>query len=185
MVRYRNSMRLRMPLPWHMISPETEAGRAMMRERHAQEASRAFVGQPIATSHGDSRPWPGELVPAGARRVAALAESLGMQVRIDETLHGCVVSAHGVTPRRFGFRARWAKGRFVEASWHEPLRYEMIEDRRPVGMDARSRVGKKGFRSAGQGAHRLSLVATPAGVALGMRELEARLGGLLGDVRVE
>lgn len=177
-------MQLFMPMPRHMISPETEAGREMIREWYAGARSRAFVEQPIARNHADHRPWRGQLVPAGAKRLASLAEAAGFEVRIDETMHGCVVSGHRAEPR-CGFRASWTRGLTSGASWHEPLRYEMVEDRRPVEIDQRSRVGKVGFRTTGQSAYRLSLVATPTGLPLGVRALEDRLRGLIDDVRVE
>ena len=61
------------------------------------------------------------------------------------------------------------------ATWHEPWRYELIDDTRPIAIDARSHTGKVGYRSLGMGTQRMSITGTPWGIGIGITALTARI----------
>lgn len=123
-------------------------------------------------------PFDGVAMTAGARSLAKLARDAGFEVR--EHMGADFVTVEGVHPDRVGFSATWLRGRFKRGSWHEPWRYEMIRDDRPVGMDAKTRVGKVGTRSPGVGKERMTIAGSPRGVAAGDRDLRARIGAVRG-----
>ena len=115
-------------------------------------------------------------VTTGARRLHALADRLGWTVQTLQTHGSCTVEGYRRDPRQ-GFRAWWKRGVSAGAVWCEPWHFEVVHDARPVAVAELTRVGKAGGRAAGVGTSRLSQVASPWGVPIGLRALTARLKG--------
>lgn len=121
----------------------------------------------------DAQAYDGEVETAGARRLLALARENGFTAQIIVSGDLCTVEGHH--PSRVGFRAYWTRGAADGGSWHAPWAYAMIHDERSVEMDAKAHVGKKGHRTTGQGPHRMSIVASPRGVASNVTEISRRI----------
>lgn len=177
MASYVEGLEFARPVPVHALTPgalaAVEAHRAMAARTRldrlmAQVVTR--VGRPAPI------PYDGERVTASARSLAALGEAAGFTVRTHELVDGCMVEGLRRADR-VGWRAWWIAGKTDGASWHEPLRFEMVDDTREIAMDATARVGKKGYRSAGMGTRRLSQVASPHGVPVNVTELRKRIEG--------
>lgn len=121
-------------------------------------------------------PYAPDPITDAARRLMALAEEVGFEVKLLSGVSWCRVEGLR-REERCGFRATWTEGAADIATWHEPWRYELIEDTRTVAVDQKARVGKAGHRSPGVGVERLSIVASPWGVPIGVTALTARLKG--------
>lgn len=120
-----------------------------------------------------SQEFDGEVETAGARRLLALAEDNGFTAQMLISGDTCCVEGHH--PSRVGFRAWWTRGAADGGSWHAPWAYAMITDERTVEMDAKAHVGKKGHRTTGQGTQRMTIVASPRGVASNVTEISRRI----------
>lgn len=186
------------PRPTHALTPAALDAVASVRRLGAETRQAALLAE-LVTNVGNPPPVPyvaapgfsvrwetGEVVhvvtgaekpldpvTAAARRLLALAESRGFTVQLLTTHDSCTVEGHH--PDRVGFRAMWKRGASDSATWHEPWRYEEIDDNRPIGIDARAHTGKVGYRSPGMGTRRLSIVGTPWGIGIGITALTARL----------
>lgn len=170
-----NAPEFEMPKPVHA---QTKAARlavkAMLRDGATRRLDRAM--QSIVTDHQRpaERRTGAPPVTANARKLDAAARRTGFETKILEYAEACVVE--GWHPqRRVGFRATWERGRASTASWHEPWRYAIVGDDRPVKMSKRTRTGLKGARSAGMGATRLELLGSPLGLPVTHTELTERI----------
>lgn len=163
------------PAPAHTLTPGAEAAvESVRRLGHERRAERVISSLVTDVGNPHVTPYDGP-VPAAAKRVGALAERHGFTITLHKTRAG--VSLHGVNRvRGVGFAAHWAYGKTTGGSWHEKReRYAVIEDARPIGIDEKARVGKKGFRSPGMGTQRLKLVASPRGIPCNITEIERRI----------
>lgn len=122
-------------------------------------------------------PYTPDPITAAARRLLADAEAAGFTAQLLSGEDWCVVEGHRLPAERVGFRAWWRRGKADGGTWHEPWRYELIEDTRVVAIDEKKRVGKVGYRSPGVGTQRLSIVGTPWGIPLGITALISRVRG--------
>lgn len=105
--------------------------------------------------------------------VRRIAEEHGWTVKEYESETG-----HALQGRLgdLGFRATWQYGKTTGATWHERApRWALVADNRPVGVNALTRTGLKGKRSAGMGTTRLELLAAPWGIPLNVTTLIERL----------
>lgn len=162
------------PATVHTLTPEAVEAVEAVRRLGAAKRLDAEVAR-LVTKVGRPKviPYEGDPVTAGARRLLALAEECGFTVQLLTTEDLCTVEGHH--PSRVGFRAIWKRGRAVTGSWHEPWRYEIIRDDRPIAVDTRTKTGKAGHRSPGMGRERLSIVGTPWGIGIGVTELTKRV----------
>lgn len=178
MSTYRADHRLARPTPLHALRPGSLAAVERMRAAgSSHRVDRAVAA--LVRSHPRPEPVSGEAVgkvPAAAAGLASLAASRGFEVRTDHVGDLLVVSGLQAATR-VGFKASWRNGRTIGASWHEPWRYELVRDDRPVGVNANTRTGLAGKRPAGVGRERLRLVGTPWGQGLNVTALADRLMG--------
>lgn len=177
MASYAEGMEFARPTPLHAITPAALAAVEAHRVAAARTRLDRVMAQ-IVTDVGRPQriPYDGERITSGARSLLALGEEHGFASRVHELHEGCMVEGLHRS-ERVGWRAWWIAGATGGASWHEPLRFEMVDDTRPIGMDATARVGKKGHRSTGMGTRRLSQVASPAGVPMNVTALRKRIEG--------
>lgn len=163
------------PIPVHAQTPEAlaavEAHRRQGIERRLQKDAATIV-----TDHGTPpvRPYPGGVVTRNARALAARAKAAGFDVKVLEFPDSCRVEGLH-RDRRVGFTATWTRGRAGGASWHEPWRYGIVEDRRPVGVNAKTRTALAGKRGAGMGTTRLAILASPRGLPINHATLNERI----------
>lgn len=162
------------PTPVHTLEPSALAAVESVRRLGAEKRLDAEVAR-IVTKVGRPKviPYEGDPVTASARRLLALAEAAGFTAQLLTTHDSCTVEGHH--PDRVGFRALWVRGASKSATWHEPWRYEIIRDDRPIAVDSRTKTGKAGHRSPGMGRDRLSIAGTPWGIGIGVTELTKRL----------
>lgn len=132
-----------------------------------------LAGGPLVTDHGLPRYYRGP-VPRNARALVALAESAGFETKTLEHRTGHRVEGYHAD-RALGFTATWERGRAKGATWNTPWRYGVALDRRPVGVNAKTRTGLAGKRAAGMGTTRLTILGTPWGVPITHSELTERL----------
>lgn len=171
-----------MPTPVHAQVAQAQ------RERDAAGGPRipnvAEVVADLVTDHGLPRYYRGA-VPRNARALVALAESAGFETKTLEHRTGHRVEGYHAD-RALGFTATWERGRAKGATWNTPWRYGVVEDSRPVGVNAKTRTGLAGKRAAGlgvgdgrgagaPGTTRLAILGTPWGVPITHSELTARL----------
>lgn len=164
-----------MPTPVHAQQASAlEAVEAMKRlgiERRLQaEADR------IVTDHGTPpvRPYEGDVVTRNARALVALAEAHGFETKLLRFPAACRVEGYHAA-RALGFRATWTRGRADGATWNTPWRYGIVEDRRPVGVNAKTRTALAGKRGAGMGTTRLAILGSPWGMKITHAALTARI----------
>ena len=164
------------PIPQHALTDGAlEAVEAMRRMGVDRLAEREISR--IVTKHG--RParsrWQGEVVTRNARALLALAEASGFtaQLLVDE--ERCVVEGYRLAPAKVGFRATWLRGSAGGFAWCTPWRYELVEDTRPAGVNAKTFTGKEGTRSPGVGSQRLAITGTPWGLSVSWAELQRRV----------
>lgn len=125
-------------------------------------------------SEPTGRMIPGDVVTRNARNLQRDAEAAGFEVLLLEYRAGCRVE--GIhRARRVGFTATWTRGRADGASWHEPWKYAIAHDPRPVGVSARAGVALAGKRGAGLDALHLRIVASPLGLPISQAELRERI----------
>jgi len=175
------------PVPYHALLPESLAAVEAMQSVVASSRIDRLMAS-IVTDHGNPRvvPFDGDVVAPTARLMLAKAEHAGFTAQLLELPRGCVVE--GYRRRDDGmpvcFRARWrihvagsgAVSRPADgASWHEPWRYEMGRDDRPVGINKQDRVALAGKRGAGLAAAHMRLVASPWGMPIDHTELKRRI----------
>ena len=161
------------PIPTHALTPGAIAAVQRMHDEHAaRRLSRAVSS--LVTEHGNPRPVELDApVSARAKSLAAKARAAGFDVKIVERVNGCDVIGHRGD---VAFAAHWTDGATTGATWHERrARWVLVADDRPIAMDAKNHVGKKGARSTGMGKTRLKLVASPRGLAVNVTELEKRI----------
>lgn len=166
-------LRLAMPTPMHALAPAAvEAVESMRLDGHARKVERRVSS--LVTTHGHQRVKPHNAPPsAGYRTVKRLAEAKGFTVTEYRSATG-----HALQGVRgdVGFRAYWHWGKTAGATWHErEARWTLVDDPRPVKVNATARVGLKGYRAAGIGHVHLHLLAAPWGMSINVTELEARL----------
>lgn len=192
--------KLAMPAPAHALTPAAEEAREAMR-RHGARQRIAREAALLVTDHGNPhvepytptkivRTWrttkkgkkkleSETIVPADVRPAAALAlekkaAAAGWETKIFTTPGDVRTVVEGRRDRQ-GFRAVWLRGRAESGTWHEPWRYAMIHDTRPVGIAKLTRTALAGKRGAGMGEHRLAIVASPWGIAVGVSEISKRV----------
>lgn len=170
---YHGEPRLAKPAKQHTLTAAAEYARTAHR-RHAYLKAN---GGALVTDHGRPPwvPFTGDVVPSAARTLQRLAESAGFDVRVHERRDGCTVEGlHAGL--RLGFRAHWTRGRTDGASWHEPLRFAMIEDHRTVETTPTfGNVAKAGHRAAGMDTRHLVQVSSPHGMPANITTLTAKL----------
>lgn len=160
------------PLPVHAQRPASVAAVAA----HRRIAAATLIDralEAIVTDVGRPKRYTGG-VPANAKRIVADAEAAGFETKTLIFPDGCRVEGLH-RERRVGFRATFTRGRASSASWHEPYRYTLVRDDRPVKVNALTRTGLKGYRSAGVGETRLALLASPHGLRITHTELRERI----------
>lgn len=169
-------LRLAMPTPAHALTPAALAAvDAVRASGHAKRLDAAVSS--LATEHGHVGviPYDGPRVPAAAKKILEHAEAKGMRAHILETSTGCVVEAIDVT-RGVAFRAYWERGRTTGAAWHEAQdRYRLVDDPRPVGVNAKTKTGLARKRCAGMDRIHLTMTAARAGMPCNVTEIERRL----------
>jgi hypothetical protein len=166
------------PTPAHALTPPAlEAVEAMRRagwQRRIDERAAELV-----TNHDNPRvrPYTGP-IPAGAKRLLALALSKGMTAQIVTSKTGHTVE--GIDPKRgVAFRATWSRGSASGGSWHEKRdRYIFVEDARAVGVNALTKTGLKGRRPAGVDRVHLKAVALRDGMPYNVTEIERKVSEL-------
>lgn len=164
---------LAMPTPRHALTEPAE--QAIAAHRRVAGATRLEAElERLVTDVGRPREWHGEKVPRNATAIVAEAEAAGFETKTLVFPDGCRVEGLH-RERRVGFRATFTKGRAASASWHEPYRYTLVRDDRPVKVNALTRTGLKGYRSAGVGETRLALLASPHGLRITHTELRERI----------
>lgn len=160
-----------MPIPVHAQIAQA------IRAEEAARAPRVNVDailEKLVTDHGTPPMYRGG-IPANARKLVALAESAGFETRVGEGRIGCRVEGYNAG-RALGFTATWERGRAKGATWHTPWRYGLVEDRRPFGVDARTKLSKAGHRHPrGASDTRLAILGSPWGLAITHSELTSRL----------
>lgn len=164
------------PPPAHTLTPGAlEAVESVKRHGMARRLDKEVARIVIAHGNPPRVAYEGEAVTRNARALLRKAEAAGFTARLHDLGDGCMVEGYRLSPERVGFRAWWTRGQADGATWHEPWRYEMVEDTRPIGIDQKAKTGKVGYRGAGLGTQRLSIVATPWGKPLTYTQLNARL----------
>lgn len=188
------------PPPPHTMTPEAEEARLAMR-RLGEQRRLAAIGSSLVTERGQHvepyaptrivRTWrttksgkkkleSEELVPADVRPAAAIAlekraAAAGWKTNLFTTPGDVRTVVEGVRGA-VAFRAVWLRGRAESGTWHERAwRYELVEDRRPVGVSKLTRVALAGKRGAGMGTTCLAIVASPWGIAVGVSEISKRV----------
>lgn len=166
------------PRPAHTLTPEAEEARqgaiAYGREQLLNDAVARIV-----TDHGTPHvePYHGP-TPAAAKRLEAKAAAAGMTTTITTTITGCVVEAID-RERGVAFRAWYVRGKADGGTWHEREdRWILTRDERAVKVNALTRTGLAGYRTAGMSETRLKLVASRAGLPVNVTEIERRLSEL-------
>lgn len=165
------------PTPAHALTEGAELAReTMARLGHEQRLKREVAA--IVVEHGHKRlePYDGP-APAAAKRIARLAAALGFDVIERETPTGHAVEGKH-DGRGVGFRAYWQRGKTAGGTWHTRGRdvWKLVDiSHRPIGVDARAKTTKAGCRHDVNDRTRLSLVASPRGVQLGITEIERRI----------
>lgn len=176
MALYSDAMDLMLavPTPKHAQSTAArEAVEAVVRDGHRRRIEAIAAG--FVTEHGRPRvePWPGDAVPAAARRLAETARSHGWEVQTLTSPGRCTVE--GVREHE-GFRATWVRGRATGGTWHAPLSYGLIEDKRPAPrLNEKSRTSIAHRRPVGTTRIRLELLASPSGLPMNIATLTARI----------
>jgi len=167
-------LKLAVPTPVHAQTDAAEQAREAMRRDGWRRRIERDAAK-IVVDHGRPRvePWPGEVVPSNARRLAASAEARGWHVQILEGADRCTVE--GIRGRE-GFRATWVRGRAHSGSWHEPTRYALIEDTRPEPrQNAKTKTSLANRRPVGTSRVRLTILASPGGVPLSITTIVAKV----------
>lgn len=172
------------PRPLHALTPTAldavETVRRVGRETRLQrEADRLVTDAgktPPVAPYVDADVRPLDVVTRNARNLQRIAEAAGFEVKLLKYRAGCRVEGLH-RERRVGFTATWTRGRADGASWHEPWRYGIVEDRRPVGVSAVSRTALAGKRGAGLDAVHLTVLASPLGLPIAHAELKGRIEG--------
>lgn len=131
----------------------------------------------IVTKHGApaASQWVGDPVSRNARALLATALEAGWTAQLLVENDACTVEGYRLAPTKVGFRASWLRGSAHAFAWCSPWRYELIQDDRPIGKDAKALTGKVGYRSPGMGTTRLSLTGSPWGVKITWNEMQARV----------
>lgn len=174
---YKNAMAhgLAMPTPVHAQTEAAEKAREAIRRygwnrRFEQETAKLVAdhGRPATV------PWPGEVVSRGAAALAKTAEAKGWRVNVIELADRCTVE--GIRGNE-AFRATWVRGRAFAGSWHESrIRYALTVDPRPAPEVSKlTRTSKAGHRPVGAGRTRLDIVASPAGMPIGVTAVIKRV----------
>lgn len=160
------------PTPVHAVRPASLAAVENMRE--AARARRVLaLGREMLADPGEV-PYDGDPITSGARSLEQLAQDCGFETMMLSGEDWCRVE--GIRrAERVGFRATWQRGATKGAAWCTPWRYELVQDTRPVAIDAKARTGKVGYRSPGVGVEHLAIVGSPWGQPLGVTELRARI----------
>ncbi|QDP45568.1 hypothetical protein SEA_FUZZBUSTER_84 [Microbacterium phage FuzzBuster] len=185
MSTYANAHEFARPVPYHALTPGALEAVEMMKRMGADRiVDKICAG--IVTKHGNPRKvlFAGDAVTTNARKLLARAEAAGFTARLHDLGDGCMVEGYRLEPEKVGFRAWWSMSTSRTgvqsisadgASWHEPWRYEMRRDDRPIGIDQKARTGKVGYRGAGLASEHMRIVATPWGLPINHTELDARL----------
>lgn len=163
------------PYPVHAQQESSIAAVEAMR-RYGIERRLQKDAATIVTDHGRPpvRPYPGDVVTRNARALAERAKAADFDVKVLEFPDSCRVEGLH-RGRRVGFTATWTRGRAGGASWHEPWRYGIVEDRRPIGVNAKTRTALAGKRAAGIGTTRLAILASPWGLPINHATLNERI----------
>lgn len=172
MASYAFGMEFARPVPVHALTPEARAAVETVRRLGREKRE-----LPITTDVGRPRvePYVGSVDTAGSRRLAKLAEERGFTVAVTRTDETVVVTGVHVT-KRVGFTSSWRRGKASTGTWHEPLRFAMVEDERPVArQDQKALTSVKGGRPIGVDRYHLVIVARPGGIAVGVTEVEKRV----------
>lgn len=163
------------PIPVHALEPSSLAAV----EAHRRYAANLALDKELAklvTDHGVPKvePYEKDVVTANAAKLAVTAHAAGFEVVTFAFRDACRVEGLH-RERRVGFRATWTRGRADGAAWLEPWRYGLIEDRRPIGVNAKTRTGLARKRAAGIGTTRLTLLGSPYGLPITHATLNERI----------
>lgn len=169
------------PTPLHALTASAEKARASMR-RGAVERRVDRLMQNVVTTIPDAGRVVHEAVPVeldtlkrNAGVVARLALAGGFTCQAFTLGEQTVVEGYRLAPRKEGFRTTWNGTVARLATWHEPMRFEMVDDDRAVNVTETSRTARAGFRAAGVDARHLRQLSSPHGVRMSITELIARL----------
>lgn len=174
---YLSAPEFAMPIPVHAQTPEAlDAVESVRRLGHARRIE--AVVSSLVTEHGQPppiEPYDGP-IPAGAKRLLALAESKGWKAHLFETAGRERAVVEGVLQRR-AFRAVWKHGRAESGTWHEQsFRYAYVDDPRPEPVqDPRTKLSKAKHRPVGVGKIHLAIVGSPVGMSVGVTGVERRV----------
>lgn len=179
MARYVSAPEFAVPHPMHAMTDAAVAGVEAVRAHGAGLRLQAELSR-LVTDHGrpQASKWEGDPVARNARPLLDVALARGFTAQMIVEGDACSVEGYRLEPERIGFRAVWLRGSAFGFTWHEPWRYEMTQDTRPVSVDARAKVGKAGYRAPGVGRSHMRVVASPWGVKIGYDALVARLRAL-------
>lgn len=173
--RYARAMEFGRPTPVHA---QTDAARAAVdAHRRAANAGKlereaAEIVRDVGRPHRE--PYTG--TPGAAPGLIKRAERNGFDVKVIRDVEAYVVEGHHAE-RREGFRVIYRDGKTKLATWHEPFRYAMVDDERPVArQDQKAKTSTRTGRPIGVGRFHLSLVGCPSGMPVGVREVERRIG---------
>ena len=162
------------PIPVHAQTPSAlaavesvKAHGVVVRAQHVLDALVTDHGRPHVETYAGG-------IPTNARKLVALAEAGGFEAQLLTFPAGCRVEGLN-RERALGFTATFERGRAKGATWNTPWRYGIVEDRRPVGINAKSRTALAGKRGAGMGTTRLAILGSPWGLAITHSELTSRL----------
>ena len=188
------------PPPAHTLTPAAEEAREAMRRHGARKIVEREAGL-LVTDHGRPhvepytptkivRTWrttkkgkkklesetivPADVRPAAAIALEKKAAAAGWKTNLFTTPGDVRTVVEGRRDRQ-GFRAVWLRGRAESGTWHEPWRYAMIHDTRPVGVAKITRTALAGKRGAGMGENRRAIGASPGGSAVGVSESSTRV----------
>ena len=159
------------PIPVHTQIAQAQRAAAVACPQRVQSVAELVAD--LVTDHGLPRYYSGP-VPRNARALVALAESAGFETKTLAHRTGHRVEGFNAG-RALGFTASWERGRAKGATWNTPWRYGIVEDRRPVGINAKTRTALAKKRGAGMGTTRLAILGSPWGIPISHTELTSRL----------
>ena len=167
------------PTPLHALTEAAERGReAVRRVGLARRVDRIMEGV-VTEIPPEGRPvaevveLPVSALTRNAATIARLAAEAGFTVRAHGVDGRVMVEGYRLSPPE-GFRVSWL-GTSPVGTWHEPLRFEMVDDDRPVKVAEKTRTALSGSRAAGVDRRHLRQLSSPHGVNVGVTAVITRL----------
>lgn len=173
--------RLAVPVPLHALRASSvaavEAHRALASAEWMERALARLVREPLGgDAEGEAvEPYEGDVVTANARKLHAVAVAAGFTAQVLELADRCVVEGYRQRPRFVAFRASWVRGSAGRGTWHEPWRFEEVDDPRTVKVSESSRLARAKHRAAGVPPRHMRQTASPWGVEVGVSQVMARV----------